>query len=38
MLFVDKITWLSIEIMQESTALVYFEYLNNEDDLKQVHI
>ena len=38
MLFVDKITWLSTEIMHESTALVSFEYLNNEDHLKLVHM
>ena len=38
MLFVDKITWLSTEIMHESTALFSFEYLNNEDHLKLVHI
>lgn len=38
MLFVDKITWLSTEIMHESTALVSFEYLNNEDHLKLVHL
>ena len=35
MLFVDKITCLSTEIMHESTAL---EYLNNEDHLKLVHV